>query len=87
MRFLVIRAVGNLLALYMLLILLRWFSPWLEFDIRSRRWGWIPRVTDPLINKVRRLLPHMGPMDFAPLGALLVVWLARLILLGVLART
>lgn len=74
-----IRAVSALLTLYMLLILLRWTAPWLEFDIHSPRWRWIARLTDPLLDLVRRVLPPMGPMDFGPLGALFVVWLVRVL--------
>ena len=80
MNSVIVRAIWDLLTLYMLLILVRWFGPRVNFDLHSPRWAWIPRLTDPLIKKVRALLPHMGPMDFGPLGALLVVWLARTIL-------
>ena len=74
---LLIRASGSVFTFYMLLILVRWTAPWIEFDLHAPRWTWIPRLTDPLLNRLRRLLPSMGPMDFGPLAALFVVWLAR----------
>jgi len=72
-----VRATGRLLTVYMLLILLRWLGPFLQFDLDSPRWRWIPRLTDPLINRMRQLLPSMGPMDFGPIAALCLVWFAR----------
>ncbi len=74
-----IRAARNLLTLYMLLILVRWVASWIEFDMMAPRWRWIPRLTDPLIDLMRRLLPSMGPMDFGPIAALFLVWLVRLL--------
>ncbi len=79
MQDIVIRGIGNIMSAYMLLILVRWTAGWLEFDIHSARWDWICRLTDPLIIKLRQILPHMGPFDFGPLAALCLVWLVKLI--------
>ncbi|HOF41058.1 MAG TPA: YggT family protein [Candidatus Hydrogenedentes bacterium] len=69
--------VFSVLTLYMMMILLRWFGPWLEVDTDAGRLAWIGRATEPLIQRVRRILPPMGPVDFGPLAALFMVWLAR----------
>lgn len=69
--------VFSVLTLYMMMILLRWFGPWLEVDTDAGRLAWIGRATEPLIQRVRRILPPMGPVDFGPLAALFLVWLAR----------
>ena len=73
----VARAVFSGLTLYMLLILLRWLGGAVGFETDYGRWRWIARITDPLINRVRRVLPNLGPMDFGPLVSLLLVWLIR----------
>lgn len=73
------RAVGSVLSLYMLVIVVRWTAPWLEFDVQSPRWRWIGRITDPLFLLVRRVLPPMGPVDLGPIGALFAVWLVRVL--------
>lgn len=54
------RAVNSLLTLYMMMILLRWLAPWLQVDVyrRSLRWMW--RLTDPLINAMRRVWPRLA---------------------------
>lgn len=67
----------SLFTLYMLLILLRWIGPWLGFDMPSSRLKWACKLTDPLIDWMRRLLPPMGPVDFGPIAALAAVWLLR----------
>lgn len=80
-------AVLSAFTVYMLCILLRWLGPWIELDFHR---GWlraVPRATDPLIRGVRqamgRWLPNLGPYDFAPLVALLVVWIGRELARGV----
>lgn len=42
------------------------------------------RVTEPVLQPVRRLLPDMGAIDFSPLVALVVIWLALLVLRNLL---
>ena len=76
------RALASALTLYMMAILLRWTAPYLELDLRKGFFRLLPRITDPLIKLMRRALPTMGPMDWAPIAALVAVWLARLILVG-----
>jgi YggT family protein len=73
---------GSALTLYMLIILIRWTSVWIELDLEMPRLKWIPRMTDPLIDLMRRVLPSAGPMDYGPLAALMAVWLVRLLLLS-----
>lgn len=72
-----IRGVYSVLTLYMLLILIRWIGPWLGLDPKSGRLRWISRITDPLIDQMRRVLPSLGPFDFGPMAALVLVWLVR----------
>jgi uncharacterized protein YggT (Ycf19 family) len=69
--------VYNLVTLYMLLLVLRWVGAALGFELDSGRWRWIGRVTDPLVRGVRQVVPPLGPFDFAPVGTIIVVWLAR----------
>lgn len=79
------RVLYDALTLYMLLLLVRWAGSRLQLDLYSRRLRWIPRLTDPLVNALRRRLPNLGPMDLAPLAAVLVVWVVRAFAAAVLA--
>ena len=76
----VARAVYSGFTLYVVLILLRWLGGWFGFETDFGRWRWIARVTDPLIDRIRRVLPNPGPMDFGPIAALLLVWFLRTLL-------
>lgn len=74
---------GSALTLYMMVILLRWTAPWLELDLRSPRWRWIPQATDPLLQWIRKVLPPMGgTFDWAPAAALLALWVVRVACVG-----
>ena len=75
------RSLNAALTIYMMLILLRWLAPWLQLEAFNRWFRWAWRLTDPLIDFMRRKLPPMGPMDFAPLAALFLVFVVRLIVL------
>jgi YggT family protein len=32
------------------------------------------RLTDPLLNKIRRFLPNLGTLDISPIVLLLLIW-------------
>ena len=32
------------------------------------------RLTDPILNKIRRFLPHLGSLDISPIILLLLIW-------------
>ncbi|GMU92635.1 MAG: hypothetical protein AMXMBFR4_16930 [Candidatus Hydrogenedentota bacterium] len=80
----VVRLAYSAFTLYMLLILLRWLGPYLELDFYSVRLRWVARAVDPFVRIIRRRVPALGPMDAGPLLALLVVWVARELTVGML---
>ncbi len=83
MAMLIIRTViGSVLTLYMLAIVIRWTAPWIELDLKTSRLHWLPRLTDPLIALMGRVLPPMGPMDWSPIAALVAVWIVRIVFAG-----
>ena len=79
-----LRIAHSVLTLYMMLILLRWFGPWMSIEVTAGRLAWVARLTDPLITRLRKVLPHMGPMDFGPLAALVLVWFVRILSVRIL---
>jgi len=81
-----IRATRSAFTLYMMMILFCWLAGWLQVSLSNRRLSWMRRITDPLVNKMRKLLPPMGPMDFGPIAAVFAVWLVRTISVEVLTR-
>jgi len=57
--------VKTLTQLYLLLLVLRFWLPWLRADFRNPIAQGILRFTSPLIVPVRRLLPSVGRLDTA----------------------
>ena len=78
------RAIYSGLTLYMILILLRWLGGWINFETDFGRWRWVGAVTDPLVGRIRRVLPNLGPMDFGPIVTLFAVWILRGVSLSLL---
>ncbi len=79
---LVARVLYAALTLYKIAIILRWLGGWLELEVEFGRLRPIARITDPLINRLRNILPVMGPFDFGPIAALVLVWVVRMLLTG-----
>jgi YggT family protein len=69
------------LTLYMMALLLRWLEARLELEFRGVLVV-IPKICDPLIGLMKRVLPPMGPMDFSPMAAVISVYIVRLVLVG-----
>ncbi|HUD96253.1 MAG TPA: YggT family protein [Woeseiaceae bacterium] len=73
--------------LFLLLLLLRFWLPWLRADFRNPVAQGILRITSPLIVPLRRLLPSIGRLDTATvLLAFVVQFLAVVLLLAIMNR-
>lgn len=73
--------------LFLLLLLLRFWLPWLRADFRNPVAQGILRITSPLIVPLRRLLPSIGRLDTATvLLAFVVQFLAVALLLAIMNR-
>jgi YggT family protein len=83
-RALVILAIQIAYDVLFFAVLIRVIASWLGVG-RYTRWMrpfyWL---TDWLIEPIRRVLPPMGMFDFSPLVALLVLWLLKQFVFGVL---
>lgn len=79
--------VKTLAQLYLLLLLLRFWLPWLRADFRNPIAQGILRFTSPLIIPLRRFLPSIGRLDTATvLVAFIVQYVTVLALLAILRR-
>lgn len=74
--------VSALTSLYLLVLLLRFWMPWLRADFRNPLAQGILRLTSPLVIPVRRIVPSFGLLDTATiLVAFIVQYLTILLLL------
>jgi YggT family protein len=62
--------------------LLSWFSGVGALQPVARFFN---KITDPLIEPIRRRMPFMGGVDFSPIIAILLIWVLEYILLFLLA--
>lgn len=65
MRPALIFIIGTIAQLYLLVMLLRFWLPWLRADFRNPIAQGILRLTSPLIIPVRRVVPPIGRLDTA----------------------
>ena len=68
-------------------LIVRVVSSWIGLGPFSRLVRPAYRLTDWLVNPLRRLLPTLGPFDLSPMLAwILLSWVAQPVVLGLLSR-
>ena len=77
----IIALVQLLFDLYIIVLLARVFLSWVQVDPRNPIVNLINQLTEPLLAPIRRMLPQSGTLDFSPMAALIVVWVAEQIVL------
>ena len=86
---------GNLLAalaqlvavvfqIYWLLIIVRVLISWVNPDPFNPIVQGLTRITDPVLEPLRRVIPPIGPIDISPLAALLLLQALRFFLVRTL---
>lgn len=80
--------VNALTSLYLLVLLLRFWLPWLRADFRNPLAQGILKLTSPVIIPLRRVVPSFGRLDTATvLVAFIVQYLAILLILLILGAS
>lgn len=75
----------GLLGIYSLLIVMRvvfsWFMDWANPLMRFLR-----RLTDPILEPFRRLIPPLGMIDISPIVVLFILWFIQSAVAGIFLR-
>ena len=80
--------VNALTSLYLLVLLLRFWLPWMRADFRNPLAQGILKLTSPVVIPLRRIVPSFGRLDTATiLVAFVVQYLAILLLLLIIGRS
>ena len=79
-----IRLVYSGITLYMLAILVAWLSSWIGIETEYGKGKILKKLTNPLLEQVRKVLPPMGPFDMSPIVALLALWFIRILTVSIL---
>ena len=77
-------AVGGVFSLVMIALFVRVVSSWFGISPYSRWMRPVMAATSWLVEPIRRILPPVGMIDFSPMVAWLVLWLARGVVMGML---
>lgn len=84
----IVFVINALTSLYLLVLLLRFWMPWLRADFRNPLAQGILRFTSPLVIPVRRVVPSFGRLDTATvIVAFVIQYLTILLLLLILGQT
>lgn len=84
----IVFVVNALTSLYLLVLLLRFWMPWLRADFRNPLAQGILRLTSPLVIPVRRIVPSFGRLDTATvLVAFVIQYLTLFLLLLILGQS
>lgn len=80
--------VNALTSLYLLVLLLRFWLPWLRADFRNPLAQGILKLTSPIVVPLRRVVPSFGRLDTATvLVAFIIQYLTILLLLLILSAS
>jgi len=84
----IVFVINALTSLYLLVLLLRFWLPWLQADFRNPLAQGILRLTSPLVIPVRRIVPPFGRLDTATiLVAFIIQYVAVLLMMLVIGQT
>lgn len=74
---LIVWAVNRLIDLYILLIVVWCLLTWFPGALRSRLGELLTRLVGPYLNFFERSIPPLGGLSFAPVVALIVLYLVQ----------
>ncbi|HTP64567.1 MAG TPA: YggT family protein [Geobacteraceae bacterium] len=66
------------LNIYMWIIIARALISWVNPDPYNPIVNFLYRATEPVLSRVRRIIPIMGGLDLSPLVVLLIIYFLRL---------
>ena len=65
---------NSILTIYMYVIIARAIISWVNPDPYNPIVNFLYRATEPVLRRVRRMLPEMGGLDLSPLIILLIIF-------------
>jgi YggT family protein len=74
----------GLLDIYSLLIVIRIIFSWGGLNYSNRVMRFLINATDPLLLPLRRMIPPLGMFDISPIVALLIIWMLKAAVRGVM---
>lgn len=72
------------LTIYMYIVIARAIISWVNPDPYNPIVNFLVRVTDPVLDRVRRILPDLGGLDLSPMIVLLAIFFMQKFLVATL---
>ena len=69
------RLLHTLLYLYGYVIIARAVMSWFNPNPYNPIVQFIYKITDPVLEPIRRMLPGFGGIDFSPIAVMVIIWL------------
>ena len=66
--------INSILTIYMYIIIARAVVSWVNPDPYNPIVKFLYRATEPLLYRIRRVLPHMGGLDLSPIIVLFAIF-------------
>ena len=76
----------GLLELYMLAIFVRIVFSFVGVGYGNRLMRFLYRITEPLLGPLRRMVPPVGMFDVSPMVAVIIVWVCKAAVAGLLLK-
>ncbi len=80
MAYFLLKLVNLTLTFYSFAFIARAFLSWFRISYHHPVARFLIQITEPLLAPLRRYIPPVGGMDFAPMVALLVLWVMEQVL-------
>jgi YggT family protein len=73
----VVYVITLILDIYMWIIIARALISWVNPDPYNPIVSFLYRATEPVLSRVRRILPNMGGIDLSPLIVIFIIYLIK----------
>jgi len=75
----IVELADGLLTIYKYILLASVIISWVNADPYNPLVSFIYRITDPLLNRIRRHMPNTGMIDFSPLVAFVLIYVLQIV--------
>lgn len=82
----IVELADGLLTVYKYVLLAAVVISWVNPDPYNPIVSFIYRVTEPLLARIRRMLPAFGPVDLSPLVAFALIYVVQIVILNTLSQ-
>jgi len=72
------------LQIYVYIVIIRALISWFNPDPRNQLYRLLYDITEPVLLRIRRLLPDMRGIDISPIVLILLIHLTRVVVLNIL---